>query len=219
MKGAAAVALLAVALAGCGAGAPEPITAAPKPTAAPFVAAKAEQHRPRLRGHLLARITRTTPILSRPGGRTIARAGRRTEFGTRTTLAVAARLGATRYAIRVDRSQRRAVLTRRGRTVLRFPVAVGRPGNETPLGRFAVTDKLEPTDATSPYGCCAVALSGHQTRLEPGWPGGDRLAIHGTPQPETVGLPVSLGCMRADREPLERLMRTIPVGTPVRIRA
>ncbi len=42
-----------------------------------------------------------------------------------------------------------------------------------------------------------MALSGHQTKLVPGWPGGDRLAIHGTPNPETVGTEASLGCMRA----------------------
>ena len=36
-----------------------------------------------------------------------------------------------------------AALRDDGRTVVRFPVAVGRPGNETPLGRFAVTDKLD----------------------------------------------------------------------------
>ena len=45
--------------------------------------------------------------------------------------------------------------------------------------------------------CCALALSGHQTKLLPGWPGGDRLAIHATPNQETVGRPASLGCMRA----------------------
>ena len=50
------------------------------------------------------------------------------------------------------------------------------------MGRFAVTDKLRTEDrADSPYGCCALALTGHQTKLVPGWPGGDRLAIHGTP--------------------------------------
>jgi hypothetical protein len=241
-----ALLLATVLLAGCGTGdAPRPSAGAPAPAAAPFRAAADAPARARTRGHLVARIDRATPLRARPRGRVLGRIGRRTEFGTRTTLAVtrrrgpwlqvitplldngdrgwiradAARVGATPYSVQVDRSARRAIVRRGRRTVLRFAVAVGRPGNETPLGRFAVTDELHPSDATSPYGCCAVALSGHQTRLEPGWPGGDRLAIHGTPQPETVGRPVSLGCMRAHRRPLERLMRLVPVGTPVTIRA
>ena len=34
-----------------------------------------------------------------------------------------------------------------------------------PSGRFSVTDKLRVTDPGSPYGCCVLALSGHQTHL------------------------------------------------------
>jgi lipoprotein-anchoring transpeptidase ErfK/SrfK len=128
-------------------------------------------------------------------------------------------LHGTDYDIVVDRSARRARMRRNGRTVRTFPVAVGRPGNETPLGRFAVTDKLKPNDPTSPYGCCALALSAHQTRLEPGWPGGDRVAIHGTHQLETIGRPVSLGCMRAPEPALRQLLRRVPLGAPVFIRA
>ncbi len=98
-------------------------------------------------------------------------------------------------------------------------VAVGRPANPTPLGRFAVTDKLRPNGPASPYGCCIVALTGHQTKLVPGWPGGDRLAVHGTPQPHTVGEAVSLGCLRGGEAPMQRLMKSIPLGSPVFIRA
>ena len=76
-----------------------------------------------------------------------------------------------------------------------------------------------PDDPGSPYGCCALALSGHQTKLIDGWPGGDRLAIHATPNPETVGKAASLGCMRAHTRDIRRLMRTVPAGTPVFVRA
>ncbi len=169
----------------------------------------------------------------------------RTEFGSRRVLSVTARrdgwlaviaperpngrvgwiperrvrLASTNWSIHVDRSARRLTLRRKGRRVRAFPVAVGRPGTETPTGRFAVTDKLHPDDPGSPYGCCAVALSGHQTKLIDGWPGGDRLAIHATPNVETVGKAASLGCMRAHTADIRRLMRSVPVGTPVFIRA
>lgn len=193
---------------------------------------------------LTARLTSPTALRARPGGRALDRLGVRTEFGSRRVLSVTARragwlavvtperpngrvgwiperrarLARTNWSIVVDRSARRLTL-RRGRHAVRaFPVAVGRPGTPTPAGRFAITDKLHPP-AGSPYGCCALALTGHQTKLLAGWPGGDRLAIHATPQEETVGHAASLGCMRARTRDVRRLMRTVPVGTPVFVRA
>jgi lipoprotein-anchoring transpeptidase ErfK/SrfK len=205
----------------------------------------ASTRQPPSRRYLTAAIARRTRLYARPGGRVLHHLRPHTEFGSQTVLGVVARrgewlkvaaaqlpngrrgwvrsratdLGGTDYDIRVDRSARRAAFRRDGRVLLRFPVAVGRPGNETPLGRYAVTDKLRPVEATSPYGCCALALTGHQTRLEPGWPGGDRLAIHGTPATWSIGQPVSLGCMRAPKRALRVLMRRVPLGAPVIVRA
>jgi lipoprotein-anchoring transpeptidase ErfK/SrfK len=238
-----ASAAIIFALAGCGGAATKPATAprAFEP-AAPTPAPKAERPVGR---HLTAALTRRTRLFAQPGGRVVSVLGRRTEFGSQTVLAVVrwhgawlkvaaaqlpnghrgwirrahAVLGATDYDIRVDRSAHRAALRHDGRVLLRFPVAVGRPGNETPLGRYAVTDKLRPVEATSPYGCCALALTGHQTQLEPGWPGGDRLAIHGTPATWSIGQAVSLGCMRAPTKALHVLMRRVPLGAPVVVRA
>jgi lipoprotein-anchoring transpeptidase ErfK/SrfK len=188
-----------------------------------------------------ARVVRRTAQRAAPRGRVVAHIGRETEFGSPRVLAVtarrdgwlrvtaseqqngehgwlrasAARLGSTDVWIRVDRSRRELTLRRDKRVLRRLPVAVGRPGTETPLGRFAVTDRLRTKSPDSPYGCCAVALSGHQTKLLPGWPGGDRLAIHATPNPETVGAPASLGCMRAHDRDIRVLMRRVPLGAPV----
>ncbi len=234
-------------MAGCGSTAdraarptPEPrhfTAAAPTPSPAPA--------RPAGR-YLTAALTHPVRLYEKRGGRVLTRIKPKTEFGSQAILGVLRRRGdwlqvvvshlpnahpgwirvtrgtflhATDIQIRVDRSDRTAVLRDDGRTVLTFPVAVGRPGNETPLGRYAVTDKLKPVDGTSPYGCCALALTGHQTKLEPGWPGGDRLAIHGTPATWSIGQAVSLGCMRAPEKALRRLMRRVPLGAPVVIRA
>ena len=41
----------------------------------------------------------------------------------------------------------------------------------TPIGRYAVTDRLLTGRSDSPYGCCALALSGHQTKLLAGLAG------------------------------------------------
>jgi lipoprotein-anchoring transpeptidase ErfK/SrfK len=129
-----------------------------------------------------------------------------------------ARIGTVDVSIHVDRSRRMLTVRRSGRVVRRLPVAVGRPGTPTPLGRFGVTDRLRTGRGDSPYGCCALALSGHQTKLLPGWPGGDRLAIHATPQPETIGTAASLGCLRAADRHMRALMRIVPLGAPVFVR-
>jgi len=202
---------------------------------------RAKAEKPRRGRFVTAHVRRRTTLRAAPGGRVLARVGTKTEFGSRRVLAVtgergdwlrvtvserpngrygwirasAARLGSTDVWIRVDRSKREATLRRGSKVLRRFPVAVGRPGTETPLGRFAVTDRLHTNRADSPYGCCAVALSGHQTKLLPGWPGGDRLAIHATPNPETIGQAASLGCMRAADDDIRVLMRRVPLGSPV----
>ena len=81
-----------------------------------------------------------------------------------------------------------------------------------------MTDKLNGRSFGAYYGCCVLALNGHQPKLPAGWSGGDRLAIHGTDSPGTIGTPASAGCLRAGDADLEVLMRRVPVGTPVFIR-
>jgi lipoprotein-anchoring transpeptidase ErfK/SrfK len=177
-----------------------------------------------------------------------ARVGSTTEFGSPTTLAVAATRGnwvgmtstdlpngklgwvkrtgasglkpaATHMSIRIDLSRRSLELRDGRRVVRRTSVGIGRPGSPTPTGRFSVTDKIPGSRYGSFYGCCIVALSGHQTNTPPGWQGGDRLAIHGTNDPGSIGVPSSAGCLHADAENLYVLMRRVPLGTPVFIRA
>jgi lipoprotein-anchoring transpeptidase ErfK/SrfK len=242
----ALLAATAVLLAGCGGATPVASTTQPDDEPA-FAVEQTTDHRPAgpQGRYTTAHVLRRTTLRAAPGGRVVARIGRRTEFGSERVLAVtgrragwlrvivserangqhgwirarAARLGATDISIKVDRSARRGELRRGAKVLRRFRLAVGRPGNETPLGRFAVTDRLRTSSPDSPYGCCALALSGHQTKLVPGWPGGDRLAIHGTTNEETVGVEASLGCMRAYRADIKALMRRVPLGTPVFIRA
>jgi len=240
--------LTSLLFAGCGTAAAQdraevPTTPVPKPRSQ----AQATQDDPAsLSGrHLTAEVISRTWMRRTPNGRKIRLVGQETEFGSRHTLAVTARkdgwlrvhtpvmpngrsawipehrvtLDSTNFSIHVDRSARRLELRVKDDVVHTMRVAIGRPGNETPLGSFGVTDKITITNPASPYGCCAVALTGHQTKLVPGWIGGDRLAIHGTPVEASVGKPVSLGCLRARGADLRILMRRVPLGTPVFIRA
>jgi lipoprotein-anchoring transpeptidase ErfK/SrfK len=186
-------------------------------------------------------------VRSRPRGPVVARLGGRTEFGSPTTLAVAAQRGrwlgvvtthvpngrlgwvdpresrvrtsTTRVRIVIDLSARRLVVRRGGDVLRRMTVAIGRASSPTPIGRFAVTDKLAGSSYGSYYGCCILALSAHQPNLPPGWTGGDRIAVHGTDDPSSIGGAVSAGCPRASAEDMRFLMRVVPLGAPVTVRA
>jgi lipoprotein-anchoring transpeptidase ErfK/SrfK len=124
--------------------------------------------------------------------------------------------GWTKMAVVVDVSQRRGVLLRDGDPALTFPVTVGMPGAETPIGRFSVTDTFA-GDLNPSYGCCALALSATQPNLPSGWLGGRRIAIHGTYGP--LGVAASHGCLRAADETVSELVDHVPLGAPVFIRA
>ena len=121
------------------------------------------------------------------------------------------RLSRTRLTLDVDLSSR-LVRVRSGTQVVRsFRVGIGAPGTPTPVGRFAVTDKLNGAAYSPVYGCCILALSAHQTHLPSGWTGGNRIAIHGG---STAGA-VSSGCVHASTDALRYLMRSVPLGTRV----
>ncbi len=186
-------------------------------------------------------------VRSRPGGRVVARLGARTEFGSPTTLAVAAKRGRwlgvvttllpngrlgwvdpaesavlpgrTRVRVTIDLSARSLVVSRGDRVLRRVTVAVGAPGSPTPTGRFAVTDKLAGSAFSSAYGCCILALSAHQPSLPSGWQGGDRIAVHGTNDPGSIGAAASAGCPRASDADMRYLLRAVPLGAPVFVRA
>jgi lipoprotein-anchoring transpeptidase ErfK/SrfK len=120
-----------------------------------------------------------------------------------------------RWSLHVDLSRRRLYARQDGHTERSFTVGIGRRGNPTPRGRFSVTDKLRVTDRDSPYGCCVVALTGHQTHLPASWPGGDRLAVHATTDLASIGKPASLGCLRLTTGEARWLLEKIPVGAPM----
>ena len=133
--------------------------------------------------------------------------------------AESAQLSCVRWSLHADLSRRRIVVRKNGRVVRRLSVAVGAPSNPTPTGRFSVTDKLRVTAPGSPYGCCVLALTGHQQQLPAGWPGGDRLAVHATNDLSSIGRPASLGCLRTDSSRAQWLIDTIPLGAPIFIRS
>jgi hypothetical protein len=190
---------------------------------------------------------RKVALHARPGGQVVQRLDDTTEFGSRETLLPTGRRVGSWFAVRhttlgndrvgwvnvdrswldfreriwrieVDLSRRELVVVENGGHPRRISVAVGAPDTPTPPGEYYVTDKLRGADFGPYYGCCILALSGHQPNLPEGWSGGDRLAIHGSPTP-TWGRNVSNGCLHAARADLAYLMKTVPIGTKVTIRS
>jgi hypothetical protein len=180
-----------------------------------------------------------------PDGEIVGRVGDTTEFGSPEVLSPTGRrrgswaavrhtsLGNSRVAwvdterapvlmrprrleLEIDLSRRELVLLSNGVRKRRISIAVGAPDTPTPPGEYYVTDKLPGADFGPYYGCCILALSGHQPNLPQGWSGGDRLAIHGSPTP-TWGQNVSNGCLHAREADLRYLLKTVPLGTVVSV--
>ena len=196
-------------------------------------------------GHPLVQVRRgrSVDLYDRPDGRVLETLGDETEFGSPTAFAVERsrdgwaavptaffengklawlrldprKLEAFKvfYEVRIDLSEFRAELVRRGKIVRSFPISIGMPEAPTPTGRFAVTDTFR-GGLNAAYGCCAVALTARQTRLPSGWLGGDRIAIHGTSG--VLGAAISHGCVRAADDDVSDLVDRLPPGTPVTIR-
>jgi len=122
------------------------------------------------------------------------------------------RLTRDRDRIVVDRSTRTLRQFHDGRLEHRFRIAIGAPGTPTTTGLFFVWAKI-PSSPDGPYGAYVLGLSGFSPVLHD-WPGGGRLAIHGTPDPADAGAQVSHGCVRV-YNPLMEQLRDVPMGTPV----
>ena len=122
------------------------------------------------------------------------------------------RVQRVRERIVVDLSSRELVRFRDDRVVARFSVGVGAPEFPTVPGRYFVWAKVfyEPAGV---YGTLALGLSGFSNTITD-WPGGGRLAIHGTADPGDRGQPVSHGCVRVYSPEMQRLA-DVAMGTPV----
>lgn len=192
-----------------------------------------------------ATVTRRTALYRKPDGKVRLRVSAKTEWGSPRILGVTERrghwlavlvpelkngqeawvrddrvsgVGTVSWSLNADLSKRRMTVEHDGKVVRTMKIGVGRSDHPTPVGRYAVTDKLRVSDPGSPYGCCVLALTGHQTRLPAGWPGGDRLAVHATQDLSGLGKRVSLGCMRTNPKDTKWMLGRIPLGAPVFVR-
>ena len=122
-------------------------------------------------------------------------------------------LHAVRTQLVVNRATAHATLLRDGEPIWRAPVGVGAPGTPTPAGRFYIRELLKAPGGV--YGPWAFGTSAYSTLSD--WPGGGVIGVHGTDQPQLRPGRPSHGCIRVRNGDLRRLVRLMPVGTPVQI--
>ncbi|MET0731046.1 MAG: L,D-transpeptidase [Solirubrobacterales bacterium] len=196
---------------------------------------------PKPEGPLGARLKHKVALRARPDGKIVADLAAKTRWGSPRVLAVteqrdgwlgvlsehmpgkvgwipkdAVELLLEPWSLRIDLSARSITVSHEGKVVRRVKAAIGAPGSPTPTGRFGVTDTLRLTGG-GPYGCCAIAITARQRNIPQGWTGGDRVAIHGTTSPSSIGRAVSHGCLRAAEPDLRWMLARIPLGTHVDI--
>jgi lipoprotein-anchoring transpeptidase ErfK/SrfK len=194
-------------------------------------------------GALVAQLARPTAVHARPGGPVLARLGIKTGFGSPEVLWVVRRSGRwlgvvtptagnnrvgwipasgvslsrVTWELRVSLSARKVTVLDSGKVSQRYTVAIGAPNAPTPTGRFAVSDRLLTGNPAGPYGCCILALTAKAPHAIQDWSGGDRIAIHSTPETDTIGEAVSHGCIRLTLTEGRWLINHIPLGTPAYI--
>jgi L,D-transpeptidase-like protein len=210
-------------------------------TTAPATTATVPPPAPQPEGPLGARLKHKVALRATPSGKIIADLATKTRWGSPRVLAVTEQRGdwlgvlsehtpgkvawipkdavellLEPWSLRIDLSARRITVSHEGKVVRQVTVAVGAPGSPTPTGTFGVTDTLR-LSGGGPYGCCAIALTARQRNIPQGWTGGDRVAIHGTTSPSSIGRAVSHGCLRTAEDDLRWMLARIPLGTHVKI--
>jgi lipoprotein-anchoring transpeptidase ErfK/SrfK len=137
----------------------------------------------------------------------------------------------------LDRTHRQLRLLEEGKLLRRYPVAVGMPGWETPVGSFAVIEKAAnpswkhpangtviPPGPSNPLGSRWIGFY-RDCRGRSGFNGQEHLEVkgcvtagfHGTPNRESVGRAVSHGCVRLYDEHARELFDFVSLGTPVTV--
>lgn len=137
----------------------------------------------------------------------------------------------------LDRSARRLLVLEAGHELRRFPVAIGRPGWETPVGQFRVIELVAdpiwehpatgvhvPPGPANPLGSRWIGFH-RDCHGRSGFNGVEVLTVegcvsagfHGTPQRESVGRAVSHGCVRLFDEHVRELFDLVELGTPVTV--
>lgn len=137
----------------------------------------------------------------------------------------------------LDRQHRLLLVLDNGLERHRYPVAVGMPGWETPVGQFEVIEKTtnpvweHPATGLkirpgpdNPLGSRWIGFH-RDCRGRKGFQGQEQLELkgcviagfHGTPNRASIGRAASHGCVRLYDENVQELFDLVRIGTPVTV--
>jgi lipoprotein-anchoring transpeptidase ErfK/SrfK len=121
--------------------------------------------------------------------------------------------------LRLSLSDRRVYVYRGNIVEASFPVAVGKPGWETPTGEFEVFSQISQPGWTNPF-TGDVMPPGSENPLGDRWlgfwsDGNNVIGFHGTPNRDSVGRAASHGCVRMYNEDIRQLFDLVALGTRV----
>ena len=105
------------------------------------------------------------------------------------------------YSIQISVGKRRLSLSKNGKLVKSFPIAVGKMLTNTPTGEFVIVNRQY--NPGGPFGVLWLSLS------KQGY------GIHGTNDPSSIGKAVSHGCVRMYNRDVLQLAEMVPNGTRV----
>jgi len=121
------------------------------------------------------------------------------------------------YSLHIRLRTHELVVQKHGRTLARYPAAVGRSLLPTPRGRYYIVELLKQPNPNGPYGPYAFGTSAFSHVLYSYGGGPGQIGIHGTNDPSSIGHSVSHGCIRIANTDIARLAHELPLGTPVTI--
>ena len=119
----------------------------------------------------------------------------------------------------IDLSERTVYVYQDNKLMSSYPVAIGRPGWETPIGEYHVMSMLQNPGWTHPL-TGEVVPPGPDNPLGERWiafwtDGDNYIGFHGTPNRESIGNAASHGCVRMFNEDVRELYEMVQPGTTV----
>ncbi|MEH2287450.1 L,D-transpeptidase [Nostoc sp.] len=102
-----------------------------------------------------------------------------------------------------------------------YPVAIGKPGWETPTGKFKIIHMVQNPAWENPFvPNREIVAPSSNNPLGERWigfwtDGKDEIGFHGTPNVKSVGQAASHGCVRMYNKDVRKLYEFVKIGTPV----
>jgi L,D-transpeptidase ErfK/SrfK len=125
--------------------------------------------------------------------------------------------------LELDLSERKVTLFRADQAVKSYPVAVGRPGWETPTGTFKIETMYRNPKWINPFTGELIPGGDSDNPLGRRWMGfwtdkQNWAGFHGTNSVSSIGTAASHGCVRMFEKDIEELFERVAVGTPVTVK-